>query len=328
MIPENHGKNYAISLVRCLAMISIITCHVLQYYNNSLATWANVGVQVFLFMSGYLYGRRDILEIVPFYKRTFLKILSSYWITVLVFGLIHAFWLKIIDGDIFAKLFVLGCWLQGGEHLWFVKAILYCYLFTIFLSKYFDIQMTIFQKASRFVILSPFILIFVPDWLVFHIVAYIFGFFVGKCDEKQYEKVFRALLVLAMSTNVIRVINEYIHPLSIPSYSVFTAWAHIFLGSSLFMILLKIFAHLKAHKVLDFTDTYSYEIYLVHQFFILGPLSLMEISDYPIINLLLIILLSLMLGVALKKTSDLMRRAFARMGKGWNDVKLYMEKLQ
>ncbi|WP_303926136.1 acyltransferase family protein [Subdoligranulum variabile] len=115
MAPENHGKNYAISLVRCLAMISIITCHALQYYNNPLATWANVGVQIFLFMSGYLYGQRDIVEIVPFYKRTFLKILSSYWIAVFVFGLIHTFWLNTIDKYAFVKLFVVGCWLPGGE---------------------------------------------------------------------------------------------------------------------------------------------------------------------------------------------------------------------
>lgn len=312
MIPEIHGKNYAISLVRCLAMISVITCHVLQYYNNSLATWANVGVQIFLFMSGYLYGRQDIVEIVPFYKRTFLKILSSYWLTVCIFGLIHTFWLKTIDVYSFAQLFVVGCWLSGGEHLWFVKAILYCYLFTVFLNKYFDRKMNLLQKIVRLIILSPFILIFVPDWLVLHIITYILGFCVGKCDGKQYETAFWVLLVLALVTNVPRFIHEFVHPLSIPNYNLFAGWAHTFLGSCLFMISLKVFAHLGAHKVLDFTDKYSYEIYLVHQFFILGPLSLMGFSDYLVINLLLTVLLVVLLGVTVKKTSDLIRRGFVR----------------
>lgn len=322
MVPENHGKNYAISLVRCLAMISIITCHALQYYNNPLATWANVGVQIFLFMSGYLYGRRDIVEIVPFYKRTFLKILSSYWIVVFIFGLIHTFWLNTIDKYVFVKLFVVGCWLPGGEHLWFVKAILYCYLFTIFLNKYFDTKMSLPQKIVRFIILIPFILIFVPDWLVVHIITYILGFCVGKCDKKQYEIVFLILIVLALVTNILRFIHEFVHPLSIPNYSVFTGWAHIFLGSSLFMISLKVFAHMGAHKVLDFTDKYSYEIYLVHQFFILGPLSLMAFSDYLVVNLLLIVFVTVLLGILVKKISDLIRRGFAQMWKKGYTAKL------
>ena len=53
-------KNYAISLLRFIAMIFIVICHFFQYYNLELAWWFNVGVQIFLCISGFLYGNKKI----------------------------------------------------------------------------------------------------------------------------------------------------------------------------------------------------------------------------------------------------------------------------
>ena len=41
-------------------MLAIIICHVLQVYANRWAYVFNMGVQVFLTLSGYLYGKRII----------------------------------------------------------------------------------------------------------------------------------------------------------------------------------------------------------------------------------------------------------------------------
>ena len=43
------------------------------------------------------------------------------------------------------------------------------------------------------------------------------------------------------------------------------------------------------HMVLDITDDYSYEGYLVHQFFILGPFSLMVLTKWRVINIFIIL---------------------------------------
>ena len=56
-------------------MLLIVACHYLQYYNNGLAWWLNVGVQVFFVISGYLYGIRDIDNPLAFLKEFSLK----YW---------------------------------------------------------------------------------------------------------------------------------------------------------------------------------------------------------------------------------------------------------
>lgn len=57
---DNSSRDPAISIIRVLAFLSIITCHIMQYYHCELAWWFNVGVQIFLCLSGYLYGRKSI----------------------------------------------------------------------------------------------------------------------------------------------------------------------------------------------------------------------------------------------------------------------------
>lgn len=39
--------DYSVSLIRLIATIFIITCHIMQYLSIELAWWFNVGVQIF-----------------------------------------------------------------------------------------------------------------------------------------------------------------------------------------------------------------------------------------------------------------------------------------
>lgn len=50
-------KNYSVSFARFMAVLLIIGCHLLQHIFVSNLAWVfNVGVQIFLVVSGYLYG--------------------------------------------------------------------------------------------------------------------------------------------------------------------------------------------------------------------------------------------------------------------------------
>lgn len=48
-----------------------------------LAWWFNVGVQIFLCVSGFLYGQKEIGDIVDFYKKRIKKILVPYYLVLL-----------------------------------------------------------------------------------------------------------------------------------------------------------------------------------------------------------------------------------------------------
>lgn len=77
------GKNYSISFIRLIALLMIISCHIMQYLGMELAFWFNVGVQVFLSISGYLYGQKKAGTIRDFYIRRFRKILIPYYILII-----------------------------------------------------------------------------------------------------------------------------------------------------------------------------------------------------------------------------------------------------
>lgn len=63
-----YGKNIVddkkydinISFVRMISTLMIVSCHICQYFGHILAWWLNCGVQVFLFMSGFLYGGKRV----------------------------------------------------------------------------------------------------------------------------------------------------------------------------------------------------------------------------------------------------------------------------
>lgn len=89
-------KNYSISLVRLISMLLIISCHTCEWIgeelsnDNRLAIFGNycaVGVQIFLIISGYLYGSREELfeenSRVGFLITNFKKILKDYYIYVI-----------------------------------------------------------------------------------------------------------------------------------------------------------------------------------------------------------------------------------------------------
>ena len=56
----------SISVLRVCAMILILACHIVQEHNNvyinMTAQFLNVGVSIFIIISGYLYAKKEIKE--------------------------------------------------------------------------------------------------------------------------------------------------------------------------------------------------------------------------------------------------------------------------
>ena len=53
--------NNEISIIKVVAMFMILGCHLSEWLGiNVLAMVLNVGVEIFLFVSGYLYANRSI----------------------------------------------------------------------------------------------------------------------------------------------------------------------------------------------------------------------------------------------------------------------------
>ena len=312
------GYDYSISCIRFIALLFIITCHMMQHESYVLANWFNVGVQVFLCISVFLYGLVPKKNTIEFYHSRFLKILVPYYIVYLSFGLIEfIFFREVFSVPRFLSGIFCRAFISGAGHLWYVSLILLCYILTPLLQIYRDQYIqnknswllyslcTIFIISISFGLFNTF---FSPAWLCCYAIGFILATNKGYYENGQLTCLFGAL---ALICNSIQIYIDYIlclqfHGLRAVAYKIFTSYNHTLLGVFIFLFLKIVLDKfqwkkmVKTKKFLDVSDSYSYECYLVHQLVILGPFSLMSITHSLSLNIVLIVLVITMLTVSLK----------------------------
>lgn len=320
-------RDLAISAVRSLAFMSIILCHIFQYFGIELAWWFNVGVQVFLCMSGFLYGKKKIEGVLYFYKKQLIKILVPYYLVILFMIGVEACFAR-NQLSIVRIINVVLCHgtLAGGEHLWFIATILFCYLLLPLLnlinSKIDEIQ-NIYKKAIAFCIvfagLSLFVRLFVNYFNAAWIACFYLGTVLGKNDNKN--KQIKEMLFLTPSTLILVgtqiVLNYVIKIDGLGSlYKVFCDYGHTFLGATLLIALLMFFRTVNMPKIVKsivaFLDSVSYEGYLVHQFFILGPLTVFNRMNSIPNAIIMIIIMTFTGGLIIKVLAQRIQNAILR----------------
>lgn len=294
-------------------MCSIIACHFCQYYESEWAWWLNVGVQVFFIISGFLYGTKAIEEPIGWLKKQFKKILLPYYI-FLIFAIIGYILVapdKIGVKNIVSSVFTVGQ-IKGIGHLWFVSNILFCYLITPYLAALRDylLQKSLFRMlAIVTIILCVYSLIGIITNEYFRpgrINCYILGYFTAAlCNRYGHKKIlwcFWLSLLPCTLSNVVYCYLHYTKGLAMDGMLAhITDFSHMFLGYSLSMLMMILLRNIKQSKVLQFSDKYSYEIYLVHQLFILSPLTLLVITDNIVLNIVVTTVVILVTGILLKK---------------------------
>lgn len=85
------SQSIAITWLRVFAMMSIVMCHILQTYGNKWAWVLNIGVQVFLAISGYLYGLKNIIDWKLWFYKRFNKLYIPYIIFVIISFILYHF---------------------------------------------------------------------------------------------------------------------------------------------------------------------------------------------------------------------------------------------
>ena len=287
-------------------MLLIVSCHIMQWSDFELAWWFNVGVQIFLCLSGYLYGQSPKKEITSFLKSRFVKILVPYFI---VFILVAILEFVFVRSEISVLSFLGGLFarttIPGGGHLWFIKYILLCYIITPLLTAYRDKFVHNNKSWWLFAIISVCVTsaffgvhvqAFNLAWMTCYVIGYVLGANKGYCKNSLLLGLFG---IGAVICNGVQIYVDYISGITFTGvvstvYSYYQNYSHVLLGVFLLLLMLtcfdKIKFFVKMMKVLDVADKYSYETYLVHQFFILGPFSLMALTPVIPINVILILI--------------------------------------
>ena len=308
-------KDYGISLIRMLSMFMIITCHVLQYYDNVFFRLFNVGVQVFLIISGYLYGIRKIESVPTFLFKQVKKIIVPYWTFLIV--AVALYW--ILSPDYISPVIVRDSFLtigtiRGLGHLWFIKYILVCYCLLPLLNAIRDRMNSGISMFVAGVFTMILVHLFFTRFDVLEgdiINCFVLGYFLSNI-EKRFDNsslgyLTFSVIVLALVMNLVK-FDMLCKDLSAFDWNGgFSKYSHLLLGAAIFLLLYK-YATIEKNKILDMSDKYSYTIYVVHQIFIWSPLSVMSLSGIQTIDIALVYILSCIGGYLLYLLSNYISR--------------------
>lgn len=312
----NRHTDNAITYTRCVAMGMIILCHYFQYFGNALAWWLNVGVQVFLTMSGYLYGKKSIGDVVLFLQRRTKRIVLPYYLFLLPTMIAYVLFAReeLTLTAVVKSLFLVGE-IKGIGHLWFVRVILYCYVLVPYLQsiRFFLETKTVHQEVAACIfglallqIIGILTQSFIkPD----RISCFIIGYFVASIEKRisqtNMNRIVAIWSAVAVLTSVLRVYLESLGALDPSLLSIYVDYAKLVLGTALFFVMQRAFSRASSNSVVELISEQSYYIYLVHQLFILSPFSLMHVTQYVCLNFVLSLTAIVASGKILKKSVEL-----------------------
>lgn len=310
----------AISLIRCISMLMIVTCHFFQYYGNELAYWFNGGVYIFFAISGFLYGSKTIDDPIKFLARKFKSVLMPYY-TFLVPAIALYFFFARSSFSVGSVVKALVCsgTIDGLGHLWFVAYILFCYFITPYL--YWFVKKCEGYSFLRFTCISIVLLIaiqvigymfdsfFRADRITCYIIGYLFSVYSRRYGKKVTVGICVLFAVSGVAVNIVRIYIKYLSGMQLSGifakiFIFAEPYAHLLLFSAMFMVLYLIASKVKYNALLKLSDRYSYEVYLVHQLFILSPFSLMAITPIKYLNWVLVVVAIVLLAVILKFVTE------------------------
>lgn len=281
-------KDVNISVVRIISMFMILACHFCNEMQNKignvLGQTFNVGVFIFIIISGYLYGKKDIDKPISWIVKRIKKIMIPVWIWVMVVNLIYVIkGMTISTTSVIAYIFDLQGWFgasNGLEHLWFLSVIMICYLLTPMLNKLKDIREKVFFiPIVLFVvsILCSYVDVKVGRYVFeinLYIMAYYYSFFEEKLKSKKINVViYIGLIVLSMITRI--VLKKYIDGTVLYSNIVVLCTQSI-IGFSVFRLIRQFKFNNLNVTLVNHLDGISYYMYIVHYIFCVGPIDIID----------------------------------------------------
>lgn len=314
----NTSQSQRLKFIRSVAVCLILMSHISKEYVMGLEQWTNIGAQMFLAISGFIFGQLTQVEWKKWVLRRVRRIIPSYYIILFMTAILYCLFASrnIVDLQYIVHFttlhfLVFPNYPFWGEHLWYITAIVLCYVIfpVLFVSKRLNIL--IFLFIYFIVVPSLLLIVFYKTSMPYRLSGYIYCFILAfavahffRDKPPAYLGILLASLSLIMTFGEqVAIQNKYWHS-SLLQTSVYLLypWKYSVYGLAAFLLLyLPAFDKLSNNIVVDFLDKYSYEIYLAHKNFILGTLSLLYISSYTLFNVLVAIVCSLLFAFIVNK---------------------------
>ncbi|MDY4545001.1 MAG: acyltransferase [Bacilli bacterium] len=284
-------KDMGISYTRVIAMVFILIDHIVLTINIPFKSYiiqiTNTGVLIFLFISGFLYGRKEINN----FSDWFIKRAKKIILPLYVFIIFLAIFKIIFEGNIniieYLKYLInmqgiLGV-THGGVHLWFLTVLMICYLITPLLeiikrkNKELKLSRTIII-IYIYIIVQIFCAYFVNInfalghhlstyliYLLTYIIGYYYSYYI-KNKEVNSKKIIFFTLILIISMGI-RVISNKLIDGTILYNRIIAMYTNIIFAIWTFVFIKKYYTVINNQflkKVVNKLNCLSFEIYIVH----------------------------------------------------------------
>lgn len=281
-------------------MLLIVLSHYVQILGSwSIASWLNIGVQLFFILSAWLFCDRTFdtrEEIICFYRKRYVRIMAPIWIYLLmVCGLLfavnqptppRAVVMYLVGLAAFSKYGVLGL-----GHFWYITAILLCYGLIPLMDKILEKRENSFLRIGSVATLSLLMLVLFSKYsfLAFGIDVVFFIVLFCVFKDKEMDKFTKILaqktFVPALLLTMVRVSADAIQPSFIvryvDAYDGFVTVSKCVLAVFLFAFSYKAMDGKRVPKILSEMAQVSYEVYITHQFILLVVNRLLERCAMP-----------------------------------------------
>lgn len=326
------SESRAISTIRTIAMFFIIFCHYAPTFlgSSALGVLFSIGVPVFLIISGYLYGKKDIRNIKNWYIKQFIKISIPVYVYYIIVGILLLVFNNL--GTITFKNIIIHIFLLQGfvntnlgniftPHLWFISFILLSYLITPLLQKIREKSISL-----KYIILSLLLLSVIEIYVILnfklqsfsvcipYIFSYIFFYFYSAANKKITTKKYILLSVGMILSVVCRLYFKYLADTRGIFYStiydkVIVMYTSLILASWIFFTIYLLCQKLdtlinKLYPFINLCDKYSFYIYICHQMFLTGVCNVKGITNNFLLDTLIFIASSILATIVLKFISE------------------------
>ncbi len=310
--------SFAIKIIRITATFMIFLCHTVFLFGDTVAFTAqffNIGVDVFLFITAYLFSVRKntIKNILLWYKKRLLRIcVPYYWLIFAVCVACLFFSVKLNVADVAGSvLFLQGFtenYLPGGGHLWYLTAIMISYLITPLLYKlkyskfifkfvFFICGIVIYVLLVMFlkpIFATVFFKVFEYS-LYFIVIPVLYDYF----EKKKEIRIVIISVLLLITFCILKILFNILFDDTSLYNNFLVPITSLLIGASIYYFLFYLFkisySFLEKKqlfiKAIKYFDNISFEFYLVHYFFITFPINFV-LDINPILNFALILFTS------------------------------------
>ena len=199
----------------------------------------------------------------------------------------------------------------GAEQTWFITPLLLCYAITPLLARYITHQRTKKQIAILVIVAASVKLLWtilkspVCNTLLSLVSVYVIAFVVGRFFDKltfTKAKALVAFMVICIAFGM-RLVTRYFFDGTVFYDRIVCGYTQILAAFCIFYLFAVAFQNIKPPKWVSFIGEISFEVYLVHYMFCVGPVKLFGMTPYWVLNCMLVTVISVALAMIIHRIS-------------------------